>query len=297
MYRALGLAWAGALLAASAAPAADVAVSAVLIKLIDQVEVPARVAGVLERVTVREGQMVEAGALLAQIEDEEPRHLARRGELEWQAAKKQADNDVKVRFANKSLEVAQAELKRAQESAVKVATSVSRTELDHLALVVEKSTLEIEQARLDAELAGMAARLKEHEAQAARRAVDRRRITAPLAGVVAQVAARRGEWVEPGERVVRIVRVDRLRAEGLLSLADLRHDLRSATVTVKVPQGAGPEAEFPGKIVFVSPEVDPVSGQARVWAEIDNPQLRLRAGQRGSMTIHVPGPRAAVESR
>ena len=48
---------------------------------------------------------------------------------------------------------------------------------------------------------------------------------------------------------------------------------------------AGKPKSFAGKIVFVSPEVDPITGQVRIWAEIDNRDGRLRPGQAAKMRI------------
>ena len=35
----------------------------------------------------------------------------------------------------------------------------------------------------------------------------------------------------------------------------------------------------------MSPEVDPVNNQVRVWAELENPDLRLKPGMSGTMVI------------
>ena len=43
--------------------------------------------------------------------------------------------------------------------------------------------------------------------------------------------------------------------------------------------------EVTGKVTFVSPEVDPVNHQVRVWAEVDNTELVLRPGLAAEMTI------------
>ncbi len=94
-----------------------------------------------------------------------------------------------------------------------------------------------------------------------------------------------GEFVEAGHMVLRVLRINRLRAEGLLMRRDLRGDPvgRRVTLNVMVP-GSG-ETQFAGKVVFVSPEINPVSGQTKVWAEIENPDLLLRPGLNGAMTI------------
>ncbi len=163
-------------LSARGAGAEEVQVSAVLIKLIEQVEVPAREAGVLETVAVREGEMVAAGAALAQIEDADARLDKQRAQLELAAARKQADSDVKVRYAKKSLEVAEAELRRAVESERRLPRSVSQSELDQLRLVVQQGTLDVEQAQLELDLAQTARELKENELQAAEHTILQRKI-------------------------------------------------------------------------------------------------------------------------
>lgn len=275
-----------ATLALSASPLAaeEIEVSSVLIKLIEQVEVPAREAGVLQSVMVREGQMVAAGAPLAQIEDAAVKFERRKAELELLGARKLAESDVKVRFARKSAEVAAAELRRALESERRLAESVSDSELDQLRLVAEKATLEIEQAQLEQDLAQTTSELKANDVQAAEHSIAQRRVTAPLSGFVAEIQRHGGEWVQPGQTIFRILRLDHLRAEGLVDAKAVHGDLGGRPVRLTVDGGNGP-SEFAGKIVFVSPEIDPVSGQVRVWAEIENPELQLRPGLHGSMVI------------
>jgi len=47
----------------------------------------------------------------------------------------------------------------------------------------------------------------------------------------------------------------------------------------------GKPQAFSGKIAFISPEVDPITGQVRVWAEVDNRDGRLRPGQAAMMKV------------
>lgn len=84
---------------------------------------------------------------------------------------------------------------------------------------------------------------------------------------------------------MRIIRLNRLRAEAFLASKTLPLDLvgRPARLVIDVP-GKAP-VSFEGKLVFVSPEIDPVNGQVRVWAEIDNHDLSLRPGQTGTLVI------------
>lgn len=276
-------------MAAIACPAAafaeSVQIPSVLVKLLEQVEVPAREAGVLEKLNVREGDMVKAAAPLAQIEDREAKIDKRHAELELEAARKQAESDVKVRFAKKSLEVAEAELRRAVDSQRRLPQSVSQSELDQLQLTVQKTSLEIEQAQLEWELAKSARELKEADLELAEHNIQKRRIAAPVAGFVSEIHRHGGEWVQPGQTVLRLLRLDRLRAEGLVDAKVVSGNLKGRPARLTVALDGQPAAEFQGTIVFVSPEIDPVNGQVRVWAEIDNPGLKLRPGLHGRLSI------------
>ena len=53
----------------------------------------------------------------------------------------------------------------------------------------------------------------------------RRRILAPIGGMVVDVFRRQGEWVDPGVAVLRILRIDKLRVEAFLSAREVNRDL------------------------------------------------------------------------
>ncbi len=272
-----------------APPAVEIVeVPSMLIRIDEQVEVPAREAGVLAAVNVREGQMVEQGACIAQIEDDEARVAAERAKIEMDIAKANAENDVGVRFARKSREVVEAELRRSSEALDRYAKSISASEMDHLHLLVDKSKVEIEQAEHEFKISGYTRQIKVSDYQAAQQAVSRRLITAPLGGVVVQVSRHRGEWVKPGDSVARIVRLDHLRAEGFLSSRYLSPKLDGRKVKLIVDLPGDPAAEFSGKIVFVDPEIDPVNAQVHLRVEVDNQGLRLRPGMRAKMRLEAP---------
>lgn len=200
-------------------------------------------------------------------------------------ARQEAKNEVEVRFAKKSLEVAEAELQRALDSVQSYPKSVSETELDRLKLTVERGRLEIEQAEHVLTVAEMTARLKQNALEAAETRLARQVIRAPIDGVVVQIYRHKGEWVEPGQQVVRILRMDRLRVEGFVSVLCLDELSIGSPVELLIESGENSTRAIPGEIVYVSPEVDPVNEQVRVWAEVDNEAMRLRPGMRGTMLI------------
>lgn len=262
----------------------------VLIRLIDQVDVPARVVGSLIAVSVVEGTVVRKDQLLAQIDDTDAKLEQKRARYELAIAEYQAKDDVAIRSARKSLVFAQADydrLRRANESRPR---SVSQSELEKAQLDAEQAKLAIERAQREQELASIQQNLIESQSELAERNVELRKILSPLNGVVVSVLHRPGEWVKPGDKMFQIVRTDRLRAEGFVAASEVVEDLRGATVTLTPWLDDKPGDTYRGKIVFVSPEIDPINGQVRVWAEVENPDGILRPGLRANMKIATGPP-------
>ncbi len=275
-------------LSAIAAAQEPLVIDNIILRLLAEAQTPAQTPGVLLKIAVREGDEVAAGQVLANIDDGPIRLEAKGAKIAADIAKQAAENDVKVRFATKSHEVAVAELARSEESITRFANSVSQSQLDVERLTVEKTALEQEQAREDQAAAKLKYASKQNDLAAAELEVARRQITAPFAGVVVEVTARAGEWVEPGQKVLRLVNVERLKAEGFVSASDAQRMTVGAAVALKL---TGDSATHAGKIVFISPEVDPVSNQVRFWAEIDNRTRALRPGE--SATLQVQPSKAA----
>jgi macrolide-specific efflux system membrane fusion protein len=182
--------------------------------------------------------------------------------------------------------VAKAELTRSTNSVRTFAGSVSESQLDLERLTVEKTALEQEQAEHERELQQFDVKLKEQARATARLQILRRRITSPLDGTVVEVFVRPGEWIEPGQKALRIVATDTLKAEGFVDAAHSTTNLQGAAVRLTTAESETAAAEsFAGKVTFVSPEMDPITGQVRIWAEIENKNGKLRPGQRVRMWI------------
>ena len=214
------------------------------------------------------------------------RLAANAAQAQYEIARAKATNDVRIRFARKALEVSEAELRRSAESIERFAKSVSQSQLDVEELTVQRNRLEAEQAEHEQQIARLELNEKENELAAARGEVARRRIVAPFDGVIVQVYVRKGEWVKPGQQALRIVNVDRLKAEGFIPAAQAADNLVGKQVKLTMEPN-GDQTAVAGTIVFVSPEVDPITSQVRVWADIDNGDGKLRAGQSAKMVIEV----------
>ncbi|MGY8770360.1 MAG: efflux RND transporter periplasmic adaptor subunit [Pirellulales bacterium] len=265
---------------------APIEVESTLLKIIEIVQVPAQESGILELVNVREGTVVKAGDVLAKIGSKEIELTLKKAISEYLISKREAENDISVRYLMKSTEVAETELKRSEDSNAEVENSIPAIEIDRLKLVVEEKRLEMEQALEKRAIAKLTAQLKEADLNIVEEKLRKHQITSPLDGMVVQLFQRKGEWIQQSSPVVEIVRIDRLRAEGFIQNKDALLIQENNRVTVRVSIEGPDFIEVEGHIVFVDPVVDPVNRQVRVWAEIENVGRKLRPGFRATMQIH-----------
>ena len=256
-----------------------------VLTLFEDVRIPARDAGPLVELLVQPGHEVEPGAVIGRLDDKRAKLVREQARLEWVNAERLAKNELELLLARKTREVAEAEHKRALESAARFEKSVSQTELDRLRLETEQSELQVQQTQFNQETAGLAVRAKQTAYHLTEHDLTNRTILAPGPGMVVEVLKQVGEWVEPGEPVVRLVRMDRLRVEAFLSADKAHRHLVGRTASVTVKNADGMEVTLDAQVTFVSPEVHPVNGTVRIWAEIDNRDLALRPGLPAKLSI------------
>jgi macrolide-specific efflux system membrane fusion protein len=282
-------------------------ISSCLVTLIHEVDVPAEEPGVLVDVLAEEGQSVQEGDQLVQIDDTQVQTLKEVAEYKRDAAKAEWENDVNVRHAKAAAMVSEAELIQANEANEELRGTVSYSEIRRLALALKKARLGIEQTEHEREIAGKTLQVQEAELRAAEDDVDRRRIYSPLNGVVVHRHVQVGNWVRPGDPVVRVIGMDKLRIEGFLDatrFSPAEVDGAPVSGTVSLPRGR--VEEFTGRIVFASPETE-AGPQFLVKAEVENPKVNvetaagtrlywlLRPGDVVDMTIHLDQLPASVE--
>jgi multidrug resistance efflux pump len=268
----------------------------------EEAQIPAREAGVLTQILVREGEQVAAKQLLAQIDDVIPRMLREQAYFKCQAATKKSEDDVDIRFAQAAARVAKADYEQAMDSNKKIPGTVTASEVRRRLLDWHKMELSIEKAAKDQVVAKMEAKMAEAEMHTAEANIERRQIVAPswldragqpLDAVVVELTQHVGQWVQSGEPVMRLVRMDRLRVNGVLEATKYRPSKIQGcpvVVTVVMPhvESEEPQEEkFTGKVVYVKPVVE--SGFLQVRAEVANRRENgvwiLNPGMNAKMTI------------
>jgi len=256
-----------------------------------QSQVAAKEPGVLEDIPIKEGQQVTTGQLLAQIDDAKDQMEVRAASAKLDVAHETAVNDVKRRYSIAAALVAEFTFLKNTEANKKVPGSVPATEVERLRLDWDRSKLEIEQNEFQHKIDVMDVRVKQAELDAANEGIERRKVRAPIDGVIVELKRHRGEWVAAGDTLLKLLRMDRLRIEGFINAKDYAPgEVVDRPVTVTVMLARDRQETFVGKVRFVSPQVEP-GGDYRIYAEVlnrqENDQWLLRPGLNADMTINL----------
>ena len=190
------------------------------IKLKTEVDVPGIEAGVLMSLEAVEGMEVRGGMTLGHIDDREPKMEKKINQIKHDAAKIQAENDIDIRYSKLAAGVAMFTLLKNKEAVGKVKNAVAATELKKMELEADKARLGIDKAIIERQRLAFEAEAKGAEVESADLSIQRRQIQAPFDGMVTNVYCHPGEWVSPGDRVIKVVRLDLLRVEGTLKATE-----------------------------------------------------------------------------
>ncbi len=256
-----------------------------LVRLADIRELSVEDAGIVKEVLVEDGDSVEAGQLLVQLDDVEARTAFERAKKELEVARLSAASEVEIQRAEKILRFSEAEWKRAQASAEKLRSSFSLSELEQRKLNFDQAALDLEKARNERAILKATAEIKQSDVERSEHRLLQRRVEAPIRCVVARINRQSGEWVEPGETLVRLVSSDRLWAEGVIAVADYRPTLKGSRASLQFNLSGDRTLDLSGEVVFVSPENDPHNGQIQVRVAFANPDQLIRPGMKPRVRI------------
>jgi RND family efflux transporter MFP subunit len=211
------------------------------LKAVNSALVKARVAGELQGLTVREGDAVKAGQIIARVDSSE--YAAR------------------VRQAQETADAAKAQIDIAQRSFNNNKALVDQGFISRTALDTSQASLQSAQANHKAALAGL---------DIAKKSMQDTILTAPIQGIVSQRLAQPGERVGIDARVVEIVDLSRLELEASLAASDsvqvrvgqtarLKMEGRSEEIAATVSR-INPSASASSRSVLVYLSVEPLPG-------------------------------------
>lgn len=262
-----------------------------VVTLVEEVEVSARDAGVLVDLAVQPGQEVHTGDVLANLDSADGLAQVAIARRELEISRLEAESVLEIEFAKKSERIAFLEHERAKQANARAQQAVTTTDLERLQFEWEKAGLQITQAEQAKRKAELEYGVKVERLKAAEEALKKRRLIAPQDGRVVDVFRQAGEWVNPGDSVMRILRLDRLRVKAFIESSRFHPALlANCHADVTATLAGGRKERFVGLVVFVSPEVDE-DGRFGVWIDVPNRRERgmwlLAPGNKADVSINV----------
>jgi RND family efflux transporter MFP subunit len=224
------------------------------LKAVNSAVVKARVAGELQDLSVREGDAVKAGQVIARVDATETRARLRQAQEQADAAKAQIDIAQRQWNNNKAL--------------------VDQGFISKTALDTSWNNFAAAEANHKAAMAAV---------EMARKSLDDTVLRAPIAGIVSQRLAQPGERVGIDARVVEIVDLSRLELEASLSAAD--------SVAVRTGQEAvlrveGSDKPVAAKVVRINPSAQAGSRSVLAYLAVSDP-TGLRHGLFAQGTLGI----------
>lgn len=235
--------------------------------------------GTLAGVHVREGDVVEAGQLLANLDD-----AVLKASLDVAAAGMKAEGE---------LSTAQTQLALKQVEVEKLTSLFSRNHASQQELDRVRGEVRIAEARVQSVREDLEIRRLEYariEAQ-----LQQRQIRSTIDGVVVIVKKDKGEFVSPSDPVVaRVVQLNPLLI--IFSVPIPKRGAVSDGQQVAIKIGSNKQTAA-GIVEFVSPTADASSGTFRVKVRLPNDDGRWHGGEKAELLLDAPVPTFAAPQR
>jgi RND family efflux transporter MFP subunit len=225
--------------------------------------IPGRIA----EVTVKDGDRVKQGQLLARLDDAAE-------QVQLAQLRAQAGDTSRIEAAKAQTDQRRVELRRLQEA-------------DRPALEVDRAKLEVVIGELSHRLAELEQQQNAREVRRTEIQLDRMRMISPIDGLIEKVWLQAGEVADKERPVIRVVKIDPLRVDAPVPI-DQAAALtvgQKALVTLK----NAPTATREASIVYIAAEADAASNTLTVRVELPNPEFRS-AGEH--VVVTFPSPQA-----
>lgn len=233
------------------------------VKAETQVVIRPEINGTIERIHFREGERVNNGDLLFSLDDDELRRRQEASRAALKAARVEVANTRRIYDRRKAL--------AAQNVVSEEGFETSGA--DFLTASAQVQRLE--------------ARLEQVNEQ-----LEDTRITAPFSGLAGEVQLDVGDYVGPGQPLLKLTKTDGLEAS--FRVPERFSSRISTGQPVTIHSEISPGRDFSGKIFFISPDIDPDTRDILIKARIDGPADVLRPGGFVAVRLTVDVRRNAV---
>jgi RND family efflux transporter MFP subunit len=232
---------------------------------VSDVTLSATIGGLVSKIFLKEGAMVQKGAVLLEMDQRIDELEVERRKLIWDGKAELEAAAARVKtlkwMVDSNLEL------------FKTTASVSKEELEKLQLdyelaVAEKKKLEAQKER------------ERVEYEMARDSLRKRTILSPIRGTVVKIFLEEGEGFQENQPLVQVVDTSRAIFTANVEEWVGRNLRKGQMVSLKIIAGKS-TVLVRGILVFVSPVVDPASGLLQIKAEFNNSDGVVRPGVAG----------------
>ena len=240
---------------------------------------------------VKEGESFKSNQSIAQIDDQLYRQMLRQAQMQRDMAMKRATDMTSIRAGRYKVKLASSEADKARKLLAK--GSKSESEYKRARYSQQVAQEELIAAQNEREMAGQEAQLEEAKVEEVKVRIRRHAILTNFDGYVIKKFRDAGEWVQAGEKVLQVARMDRLYVQGNISSKQFNpFEVVNKPVTVTLQLARNKTTTFEGKIVSVGLEKQG-SDLFMVKAEINNRREQglwtLLPGSQVKMRIHLNG--------
>lgn len=271
-------------------------------RAVDRADVPARVTSEVIHVPdhAREGQWVERGQLLIQLDESDFVQQAQAAEKTLTSLQAElAQLDVEAQRFGEQLQtqgevydLVEAEYERLVRLFERDAANQRDVDGARRAMLeIQAAIVQLQQAvdlieprrrQLEASIAAQQANL-----EMARLNLRRCQVVSPITGILQAVDVRQGETVAPGQRVARVVSLDRIEVPLSLPASARFHVQRGDMVLLRSTSRV--DCLWEAEITRLAPEDDPQTRTFTVYAEIEQPEASQVFGRAVGRELLLPG--------
>lgn len=229
-----------------------------------QAVITAQVEGQVQAVPVVENAGVDAGASLLNIDP--------------------AEYELALAEAQASLRTAEAQYRETTLFDERITDAAVRAERQKAARAksgLDRAQVAVEKAKLE---------------------LSRSRVRAPFAGRVANLKVQPGQWVRPGDELMTVVELSRVKVE--VQVLEGQIAFLTPGRSARVHFAAFPDESFGGRIETINPIVDQATRSARVIVSVPNPSGKLLPGMYARVSLdarrfadRILVPRSAILER
>jgi len=245
------------------------------VKAAEEATVTPKLSEKISKIHKKEGDFVEKGALLVELDQSSIRTKILQSEAALEKAKA-ARQESRASIANLKRQLDKANEDWASMRRLLKDGAVTKTQVDDAEKDYIRWKTEYDRAVNGEKQAAAQVDEAQHALEDVRSNLDHTVVTAPIAGMVSRIAAHAGENVGPGAPLLTILQITKVKVK--VKIPEDKTGKVKKGMTAKITSRLIPGKEFVGRVVRLAAELNPADRTLEAQIEVDNPERQLKPG-------------------